>query len=289
MGERLQGKVAVITGGTSGMGRGTVELFLQEGAKVVVADILDDKGAQMEKDFGPNLAYHHTNVAVEADVKGAVDLAVKKYGRLDCIFNNAGIGGVSGEIQEIDMDGFDKTMGVLVKGVVLGMKYAAPIMKAQKSGSIISTASVAGLSGGFGPHIYSAAKAAVVHLSKSVALELGKYNVRVNAICPGGIATSIFGRGLGLPSQLADESAKKMEEVQDYNANLKNFLYVAIFLSVIAFILLLVLVYSKCLDKALLDGEEFPPYCNNKVTMALIYKRKFELVSSKGGVNIYIL
>ncbi|MDO9458915.1 MAG: glucose 1-dehydrogenase [Alphaproteobacteria bacterium] len=213
MGERLQGKVAVITGGTSGMGRGTVELFLQEGAKVVVADILDDKGAQMEKDFGPNLAYHHTNVAVEADVKGAVDLAVKKYGRLDCIFNNAGIGGVSGEIQEIDMDGFDKTMGVLVKGVVLGMKYAAPIMKAQKSGSIISTASVAGLSGGFGPHIYSAAKAAVVHLSKSVALELGKYNVRVNAICPGGIATSIFGRGLGLPSQLADESAKKMEEV----------------------------------------------------------------------------
>jgi len=212
MSDRLKGKVAVITGGTSGMGRGTVELFLAEGAKVVVADILDDKGAQMEKDFGPNLAFHHTDVAVEAHVKGAVDLAVKKYGRLDCIFNNAGIGGVSGEIQEIDMEGFDKTMGVLVKGVVLGMKYAAPIMKAQKSGSIISTASVAGLSGGFGPHIYSAAKAAVVHLSKSVALELGKYNIRVNAICPGGIATSIFGRGLGLPSQLADESAKKMEE-----------------------------------------------------------------------------
>ncbi|HAK61693.1 MAG TPA: 2,5-dichloro-2,5-cyclohexadiene-1,4-diol dehydrogenase [Alphaproteobacteria bacterium] len=213
MGDRLQGKVAVITGGTSGMGRGTVELFLHEGAKVVVADILDDKGAQMEKDFGANLAYHHTDVAEEADVKGAVDLAVSKFGRLDCIFNNAGIGGVSGEIQEITMEGFDKTVGVLLKGVVLGMKYAAPVMKAQKSGSIISTASVAGLSGGFGPHIYSACKAAVVHLSKSVALELGKYNVRVNAICPGGIATSIFGRGLGLPSQLADESAKKMEEV----------------------------------------------------------------------------
>ncbi|MEQ1890520.1 MAG: glucose 1-dehydrogenase [Alphaproteobacteria bacterium] len=213
MGDRLQGKVALITGGTSGMGRGTVELFLAEGAKVVVADILDDKGAQMEKDFGPNLAYHHTDVAVEAHVKGAVDLAVKKYGRLDCIFNNAGMGGVSGEIQDIDMEGFDKTVGVLLKGVVLGMKYAAPVMKAQKSGSIISTASVAGLSGGFGPHIYSACKAAVAHLSKSVALELGKYNIRVNAICPGGIATSIFGRGMGLPSQLADESARKMEEV----------------------------------------------------------------------------
>lgn len=213
MGERLQGKVALITGGTSGMGRGTVELFLHEGAKVVVADILDDKGAQMEKDFGPNLSYIHTDVSNEAHVKAAVDLAVKKYGRMDCIFNNAGMGGVSGEIQEIDMEGFDRTVGVLFKGVVLGMKYAAPVMKAQKSGSIISTASIAGLSGGFGPHIYSACKAAVAHLTKCVALELGKYNVRVNAICPGGIATSIFGRGIGLPSQLADESAKKMEEV----------------------------------------------------------------------------
>lgn len=213
MGERLQGKVALITGGTSGMGRGTVELFLQEGARVVVADILDDKGAQMEKDYGPDLAYVHTDVAVEAHVKAAVDLAVKKYGRLDCIFNNAGMGGVSGEIQEIDMEGFDRTVGVLFKGVVLGMKHAAPVMKAQNSGSIISTASIAGLSGGFGPHIYSACKAAVAHLTKCVALELGKYNIRVNAICPGGIATSIFGRGIGLPSQLADESAKKMEEV----------------------------------------------------------------------------
>lgn len=213
MGDRLQGKVALITGGTSGMGRGTVELFLQEGARVVVADILDDKGAQMEKDFGANLAYAHTDVSNEAQVKAAVDLAVKKYGRLDCIFNNAGLGGVSGEIQETDMAGFDMTVGVLFKGVVLGMKYAAPVMKAQNSGSIISTASIAGLSGGFGPHIYSACKAAVAHLSKCVALELGKYNIRVNAICPGGIATSIFGRGMGLPSQLADESAKLMEEV----------------------------------------------------------------------------
>lgn len=213
MAGRLDGKVAVITGGTSGMGRGTVELFLEEGAKVVVADILDEKGAQMESDFGPNLAYHHTDVSVEADVKGAVDLAVSKFGRLDCIFNNAGIGGVSGEIQETDMDGFDSTVGVLLKGVVLGMKHAAPIMKEQRSGSIISTASVAGLQGGFGPHIYSACKAAVVHLTKTVSLELGRYDVRVNAICPGGIATSIFGRGMGLPTQVADQSAKIMEGV----------------------------------------------------------------------------
>ncbi|HBC52714.1 MAG TPA: 2,5-dichloro-2,5-cyclohexadiene-1,4-diol dehydrogenase [Alphaproteobacteria bacterium] len=215
MSGRLEGKVAVITGGTSGMGRGTVELFLEEGAKVVVADILDEKGAQMAADLGSSFAYHHTDVSVEEEVKGAVDLAISKFGRLDCVFNNAGIGGVSGEIQEIDMDGFDKTVGVLLKGVVLGMKHAAPIMKEQKSGSIISTASVAGLQGGFGPHIYSACKAAVVHLTKTVALELGKDNIRVNAICPGGIATSIFGRGMGLPTQLADQSAKLMENVLD--------------------------------------------------------------------------
>ena len=215
MSGRLEGKVAVITGGTSGMGHGTVELFLEEGAKVVVADILDEKGAQMAADLGPNFAYHHTDVSVEEEVKGAVDLAMSKFGRLDCIFNNAGIGGVSGEIQEIDMEGFDKTVGVLLKGVVLGMKHAAPIMKEQKSGSIISTASVAGLQGGFGPHIYSACKAAVVHLTKTVALELGKDNIRDNAICPGGIATSIFGRGMGLPTQLADQSAKLMENVLD--------------------------------------------------------------------------
>ncbi len=213
MSGRLQGKVALITGGTSGMGRGTVELFMAEGAKVVVADILDDKGTQMQKDYGANLVYQHTDVANEAHVKAAVDLAVSKFGRLDCIFNNAGMGGVSGEIQDIDMAGFDTTVGVLFKGVVLGMKYAAPVMKAQNSGSIISTASIAGLGGGFGPHIYSACKAAVVHLTKCVALELGKNNIRVNAICPGGIATSIFGRGVGLPSQLADQSAKLMESV----------------------------------------------------------------------------
>jgi NAD(P)-dependent dehydrogenase (short-subunit alcohol dehydrogenase family) len=118
-------------------------------------------------------------------------------------------------VPAIDMEGFDKTVGVLLKGVVLGMKHAAPIMKEQKSGSIISTASVAGLQGGFGPHIYSACKAAVVHLTKTVALELGKDNIRVNAICPGGIATSIFGRGMGLPTQLADQSAKLMENVLD--------------------------------------------------------------------------
>ena len=211
MGRRLEGKVAVITGGASGMGRGTVDLFVDEGASVVVADIQDDKGALMEQEFGSRLAYAHCDVTSESDVKAAIDLAVSRFGRVDCLFNNAGAGGVMGEIQETDMDGFDHTVALLFKSVMMGMKHAVPIMVEQGSGSIINTASVAGLTGGYGPHVYSGCKAAVVQISRTVALEVGKHGVRVNAICPGGIATSIFGRGIGLPVEMADKSAKIME------------------------------------------------------------------------------
>jgi NAD(P)-dependent dehydrogenase (short-subunit alcohol dehydrogenase family) len=211
MARRLEGKVAVITGGASGMGRGTVDLFVEEGAKVVVADIQDEKGALMQEEFGSALAFAHCDVSIEADVKGAVDLALERFGRLDCMFNNAGSGGVGGAIHETDMDGFDATVGLLFKGVISGMKHAVPAMMEQGGGSIINTASIAGLQGGYGPHVYSGCKAAVVQVSKTVAVEVGKYGIRVNAICPGGIATSIFGRGLGLPIEMADRSAKLME------------------------------------------------------------------------------
>jgi len=211
MAKRLDGKVALVTGGTSGMGRGTVELFVEEGARVVVADIQDEKGALMSAEYGAALEYLHCDVCREADVEAAVELAVSRFGRLDCVFNNAGAGGVMGEIQDTDMDGFDATVALLFRGVVLGMKHAVPVMARQGSGSIINTASVAGLQGGFGPHVYSACKAAVVQVTKTVALEVGPKGIRVNAICPGAIATSIFGRGLGLPAELADRSAKLLE------------------------------------------------------------------------------
>lgn len=127
-------------------------------------------------------------------------------------YNNAGFGGVSGPIAEIPVDGYDNTMGVLLRGVFLGMKHAAPIMKRQGSGSIVSTASVAGLQAGYGPlHIYSAAKAAVVHLTRSVAMELGESGVRVNCICPGGIATPIFGEAVGVSGAEADRVAETMK------------------------------------------------------------------------------
>jgi NAD(P)-dependent dehydrogenase (short-subunit alcohol dehydrogenase family) len=207
---KLDGKVAVITGGASGIGAAAVRLFVEEGCRVVIADVQDDKGTRLADELGKSSAYLHTDVSRESDVSGAIAHAVSRFGRLDCLYNNAGLGGVSGPIAEIPVDGYDRTMGVLLRGVFLGMKHAAPIMKQQGSGSIISTASVAGLQAGYGPHIYSAAKAAVVHLTRSVAMELGESGVRVNCICPGGIATPIFGEALGVYGAEADRVAETM-------------------------------------------------------------------------------
>lgn len=214
MSGQLDGKVAVITGAASGIGRGTVEVFVNQGAKVVAADIQDDRGERLVEDLGAdNVAYIHTDVASESDVKRCLDFAINKFGRLDCLFNNAGFGGVMGPIEETDVEGYHDTMNVLVLGVVLGMKHAVPIMRAQGGGSIISTASVAGLSAGFGPPIYSAAKAAVVNLSRAVALEVGQDFIRVNTICPGGIATPIFGKAMGLATQVADTTLDTIEDI----------------------------------------------------------------------------
>ena len=211
--DRLKGKVALITGGASGIGEATVRLFVEEGASVVLADIQDDRGQRLVKEIGAHTSYLHADVSRETDVKAMVDETVRRFGRLDCLFNNAGYAGVGGRIGEISVAGFDDTIGVLVRGVFLGMKHAAPIMKRQGAGSIISTASVAGLRTGMGPHVYSAAKAAVIHLTRSVAMELGESGVRVNCICPGGIATPIFGKAFGLPPDRADETIPLMKGV----------------------------------------------------------------------------
>jgi NAD(P)-dependent dehydrogenase (short-subunit alcohol dehydrogenase family) len=210
---RLASKVALVTGGGSGIGEATVRLFVAEGASVVIADIQDERGRRVAEELGVRAAYVHADVSREADVQAAVAETVRRFGRLDCIFNNAGYGGVGGRIADVPVEGFDETMGVLVRGVFLGMKHAAPVMKRQGSGSIISTASVAGLHTGLGPHVYSAAKAAVIHLTRSVAMELGEHNIRVNCICPGGIATPIFGKGLGLSAERAEEIVPLMKGV----------------------------------------------------------------------------
>ena len=196
---RLDGKVAVVTGGASGMGRATVARFLAEGARVIVADINDENGASTIEALAPDHAdavrFVRTDVAEEADVAAAIAAAVDGYGRVDVVFNNAGIGGAFGPITEVEVDEWDYTFAVLCRSVFLGIKHGARAMQAaDHGGSIISTASVAGLSGGSGPHAYSAAKAAVINLTRAAAIELAPSGIRVNAICPGVILTPLAGR-----------------------------------------------------------------------------------------------
>jgi len=188
---RLDDKVAVITGGASGMGAATARRFVAEGAQVVICDLNDDAGAALAGSLGDAAVFVKTDVTKEDDVAAAIAVAHDRWGRLDCMFNNAGFGGALGPIDETTEDDFDITFDVLLKGVFFGIKHAAPIMKAQRSGSIISTASVAGLQAGWSPHLYATAKAAVIQLTRSTALELGEYGVRVNCICPGVIATPL--------------------------------------------------------------------------------------------------
>lgn len=198
---RLEGKVAVITGGGSGMGRATVLRFLDEGASVVFGD-LNEETAQGTLDLASEVGaekhvrFIRTDVAEETDVQAMIALAVSEFGRLDVVFNNAGVGGAFGAISDIEVEDWDYTFNVLARGPFLGIKHGARVMKEQgEGGSIVNTASVAGLSGGSGPQAYSAAKAAVVNLSMAAAVELGADRIRVNAICPGGIATPLISMG----------------------------------------------------------------------------------------------
>src|SRR5262252_7367 len=138
--KRLQGKVALVTGGASGIGETSVRLFIEEGASVVLADREDERGRAVAADAGARAVYVRADVSREADVIAMVDETLRRFGRLDCLFNNAGSGGVHGPIDEIGVEGFDATIGVLLRGVFLGMKHAAGVMKRQSTGSIISTA-----------------------------------------------------------------------------------------------------------------------------------------------------
>jgi len=191
---QLEGKVAVVTGATSGIGERIAELFVAEGARVVAAGRRVDEGRALEARLGDSLSFIRADVADETSVKAMVDHAIARFGRLDCLVNNAGVGAPLIGIRDVTTEQFATIFDTNVCGGMLAMKYAAPIMVAQSSGCIISIASVAGHRGGISGHIYSAAKAAVIQLSRNVAAELAPSNVRVNTISPGGIATGIFAK-----------------------------------------------------------------------------------------------
>jgi NAD(P)-dependent dehydrogenase (short-subunit alcohol dehydrogenase family) len=185
---------------------------VREGAKVVAADIQDDKGARLEEDNKGVARYVRCDVSKEADIAAAVAAATQHFGRLDCLFNNAGAGGPPEQADAISAESFDAVMHLHVRAALFGIKYAAPAMKAQGGGSIITTASVAGMQAGFGPILYSIAKGAIIHMTRVAAPQLAPFNIRVNCICPGLIATSIFGAGLGLPTQISDASHDAIAE-----------------------------------------------------------------------------
>lgn len=202
----LDGKVAIITGATSGIGARTAELFVEEGARVLFTGRRKPEGEALAKRLGEAARFEQADATVEADWKRVLDQTLASFGRLDCLFNNAGGPAPTGGIAGIPVEGFDAAMALLVRSVMLGMKHAAPVMMRQRSGSIVNNGSIAAHRAGYSSSIvYAAAKAAVNHLSRSVAMELGEHNVRVNSVSPGLIATGIMPKALGMEAGKADK------------------------------------------------------------------------------------
>ena len=189
MSGRLEGRVAAITGASSGIGRAAAELFVQEGAKVALGDIQDDAGQALADSLGDGAVFARCDVTSEDEVAGLVDAAVAQFGQLDVMYNNAGIVGAVGPIDTTPADEWHATMDVLLHGVFYGVKHAARVMKPRMTGSIISMSSTAGVMGGLGPHAYAAAKHAVVGLTKNAAAELCRFGIRVNCIAPASMLT----------------------------------------------------------------------------------------------------
>ncbi|XP_028771007.1 short-chain dehydrogenase reductase 3b [Neltuma alba] len=215
--QRLEGKVAILTGGASGIGAESVKLFAENGASVVIADVQDELGHQLAASSSPlKVSYHHCDVRDEKQVEQTIAFAVHKYGRLDVMFSNAGIDGSLAGILDLDLNAFDNTMAVNVRGVAATIKHAARAMVAANTrGSIICTASVAGSRGGSAPFGYTASKHALLGLVRSACSELGAYGIRVNCVSPYAVATP-------LTCRYSNKSADEVEAIGMFSANLKG-------------------------------------------------------------------
>jgi NAD(P)-dependent dehydrogenase (short-subunit alcohol dehydrogenase family) len=209
---RLQNKVAVITGGGSGMGLASAEKFVAHGARVVIADIDKQHGEAAAARLGSNSCFVLCDVSVEAAVENAVATAVDRFGGLDIMFCNAGIQGTTELIENMRIDAWDAALAVLLRGPLLGIKHAVPPLRARGGGSIIVTASNAGLRGGLGTAAYAVGKAAAIQLVRMAAGELAADRIRVNSICPGFTATSIFGKAMGESPEIADRMVPYLKE-----------------------------------------------------------------------------
>jgi NAD(P)-dependent dehydrogenase (short-subunit alcohol dehydrogenase family) len=211
---RLKNKVAVITGGTSGIGAASAELFASEGCRVFIAGRSEEKGRALAERLGEGVVYHKADVTDEAEIKAMLDAAVSAFGRLDILFNNAGAG-TRGNLETVTQAELTSSLQLLVGSVVLGIKHAIPHLKANGGGSIINNSSIAALRYGQGGHVYAAAKAGVTHYTRLAGVELGPFHIRVNSISPGAVATPIFWGGSERANTLShEENERKMEKLK---------------------------------------------------------------------------
>jgi NAD(P)-dependent dehydrogenase (short-subunit alcohol dehydrogenase family) len=218
MTNRLTGKVALITGGTSGIGEATAALFIAEGAKVVFTGRDEAKGQKLQKDWGNAALFVRADVKNEPEIKLSVERTLETFGQIDILFNNAG-GPAPGGVTDATLEQFHHAMDLLVGSVVFGMRHAAPHMVERGFGRIINNASVSALQGHMGEYLYSAAKAAVVQLTRMAGLELGRHGVTVNAISPGAIVTPVFFGGSERARSLSPEQVEAKIEKLGHNLN----------------------------------------------------------------------